>query len=134
MAEHGKDGYYKGRIAKEIVKVLADMGGVMTEEDLASHYTTFPTPIMTNYRGVEVWEIPPNGQGLAALIGLNILEGYDVAGMGHNSPQLLHTMIETMRLAFADAQRCVHLPFYSRTKVKTLRAGDCANTPRPICF
>ena len=83
----------------------------MTEEDLASHYTTFPTPIMTNYRGVEVWEIPPNGQGLAALIGLNILEGYDVAGMGHNSPQLLHTMIETMRLAFADAQRCVPLPF-----------------------
>jgi gamma-glutamyltranspeptidase/glutathione hydrolase len=69
--------------------------------------TTFPTPISTNYRGVEVWEIPPNGQGLAGLIALNILEGYDVRAMGHNSPQLLHTMIEAMRLSFADAQKYI---------------------------
>ena len=100
----------------------------MTEEDLASHYTTFPTPIMTNYRGVEVWEIPPNGQGLAALIGLNILEGYDVAGMGHNSPQLLHTMIETMRLAFADAQRYIADSDWEREQAlptEALLSKDC---------
>ena len=105
VAEHGKDGFYKGRVAQELVSVLQGMGGVMTEEDLASHFTTFPEPIkvnepcanrmscvhtrivpneclfamQTNYRGVEVWEVPPNGQGLTALIGLNILEGFDVS-------------------------------------------------------
>ena len=222
LAAHGKDGFYKGRVGKAIVEVLASMGGVnkqsthnlqkqshagggggagggsvlyddmlhgvfligaqvMTEADLASHITTFPDPITTNYRGadrprtaasarwgrrpapiclahapcllpgmppdnnsalawtctrqaeragaavhaanskcrlhstrwpnsppnagsghlyrtgVDVYEIPPNGQGLTALIGLNILEGFDVKAMGHNSPQALHVMIEAMR-------------------------------------
>lgn len=102
VAKHGKDGFYKGRIASELVSVLKGMGGVMTEEDLAAHTTTFPEPIMTTYRGVEVWEVPPNGQGLTALIGLNILEKFDVTSMGEE--QRLHTMIESMRLAFADTQ------------------------------
>ena len=77
---------------------------------------------------MEVWEIPPNGQGLAALIGLNILEGYDVAGMGHNSPQLLHTMIETMRLAFADAQRYIADSDWEREQAlptEALLSKDC---------
>ena len=97
-------------MAEAIVEVLAKMGGVMTTADLASHVTTFPEPISTNYRGVDVWEIPPNGQGLTALIALNILEGFDVKAMGHNSPQALHTMVETMRLAFADTQQYISDP------------------------
>ena len=110
VATHGKQGFYGGRVAEQLVAVLKGMGGVMTLEDLAAHTTTFPEAIKTTYRGVEVWEIPPNGQGLAALIGLNILENYNVAAMGPNSPQLLHTMIETMRLAFADAQQYIADP------------------------
>ncbi|GAG15943.1 unnamed protein product, partial [marine sediment metagenome] len=71
VAEHGKAGIYEGRIAEEIVKVLGDMGGTMTLDDLKSHRNTFPEPITTDYKGLDVYEVPPNGQGITALIALN---------------------------------------------------------------
>jgi gamma-glutamyltranspeptidase/glutathione hydrolase len=98
----GRAGGGGRRVAEELVAVLQGMGGVMTAEDLRTHQSTFPDPIMTTYRGVEVWEVPPNGQGLTALIGLNILEGFDLKSM--DEVTRMHTMIEAMRLAFADTQ------------------------------
>lgn len=74
----GKKGYYEGRIAKAVVDVVQKFGGVMTLEDLQSHVTTYEEPISVDYRGYRLWEIPPNGHGMAALMALNILEAYDL--------------------------------------------------------
>lgn len=102
LAAHGKAGFYTGRVAEAIVATLRELGGVMTTEDLASHVSTFEDPISTTYRGHEVFEIAPNGQGLTALMALNILEGFDLAAHRHNSPEYLHLLIEALRLSFAD--------------------------------
>ncbi len=104
LAEGGKAAYYQGAIAEAIAQVVQQAGGVMTVDDLAGHQSEWPEPISTDYRGYRVWECPPNGQGLAALLGLNILEGYDVAGMDALGVERLHLMIEAMRLAFADTR------------------------------
>jgi gamma-glutamyltranspeptidase/glutathione hydrolase len=116
IVEYGKAGFYEGRIAEEIVKVLGDLGGTMNLNDLKGHENTFPEPISTNYKGLEVHEIPPNGQGITALIALNIVEEYDFDGVSHGSVKHLHTLIEAMRLAFADTRwyvadpNVVHVP------------------------
>lgn len=80
LAEQGKPGFYEGRIAEAITRCVQEHGGVMTVDDLRQHRTTFDEPIRTTYRGVDVWEMPPNGQGITALIALNILEGFDFTG------------------------------------------------------
>ena len=80
LGEEGKDGYYKGRIAKAIVECVRKNGGVLSEEDLGGHTSSHDTPIKTSYRGADVWEMPPNGQGVAALMALNILEQFDFSG------------------------------------------------------
>lgn len=102
LCSKGKDGFYKGRIAQAIVDVVQEHGGVLSVEDLEQHYSTFDDPICTSYRGINLWEMPPNGQGLTALMALNILEGFDIRGMVHNSPEYLHTLIEALSLSFAD--------------------------------
>ncbi len=102
IADGGKEAFYRGEIARGIAEVVQAAGGVMTTDDLAAHTSTWDEPISTTYRGVRVWECPPNGQGLAALIALNILEGFDLA---HYEPQTVerwHLLIEAMRVAFAD--------------------------------
>ena len=83
LATYGHDGFYKGRIAKAIAEVVQHQGGVMTTDDLANHVTTFEDPISVDYKGYKVWEVPPNGQGITALIALNILEGIDLKGSVH---------------------------------------------------
>ncbi len=103
VAEGGKQAFYQGEIAEAIVEVLRDAGAVMNSSDLADHVSTWQEPISTTYRGLRVWECPPNGQGLAALIGLNLLEGFDLSASDPLSAERLHAMIECMRLAFADA-------------------------------
>jgi len=113
IAEGGKNAYYKGEIAKSIAQAVQQSGGVMTTEDLAAHESTWDEPISTVYRGVRVWECPPNGQGLAALIALNIVEGIDLKYHAPLSVERLHLLIEAMRLAFADTSWYVADPKFS---------------------
>ncbi len=102
LAEKGRDEFYKGEIARKIDAYMAEQGGLLTYEDLAAHESEWVTPVSTSYRGWEVYELPPNGQGIAALQILNILEGFDIASMGFGSAEYLHTLIEAKKLAFED--------------------------------
>lgn len=104
VAQEGKDAFYRGEIAEAIVAVVQQAGGCLTLADLAVHTSTWETPISTTYRGVRIWECPPNGQGLTALLALNILEGFDLGSLPPFSARRLHLEIEAMRLAFADSR------------------------------
>ncbi len=112
VAEGGKKAYYEGEIGEAIAQVLTETGGCLSLNDLAAHTSTWDTPISTTYRGVRVWECPPNGQGLAALIALNILEGFDLSALDPLSPERWHLLIESLRLAFADTRWYVADPRY----------------------
>ena len=103
VAEGGKKAYYEGQIATDIASAVRASGGALSERDLAEHFSTWDAPVSTVYRGIRVWECPPNGQGLAALIALNLLEGFDLAALPPLGPERLHLQIEALRLAFADA-------------------------------
>jgi len=113
VAEGGKDAYYRGEIAQSIARAVQQAGGVMTTDDLAAHESTWDEPISTTYRGVRVWECPPNGQGLAALIALNVLEGFDLAKDAPMSARRWHLMIEALRIAFADTSWYVADPQFA---------------------
>ncbi len=102
IAKGGRDAFYKGDIARTIEKYIKDQGGFLSYDDLASHRSEWVSPVSTNYRGYDVWELPPNGQGIAALQILNILEGFDVKSMGFGSAEYLHHFIEAKKLAFED--------------------------------
>ncbi|MDZ4764817.1 MAG: gamma-glutamyltransferase [Chloroflexota bacterium] len=107
VAEGGAAAFYTGAIADAIVTTVQAAGGVMTHDDLKAHTTTWDTPIRADYRGVTVYECPPNGQGLAALQALRVAEGFELAALAWDAPERLHLMIEAMRLAFADARRYI---------------------------
>ena len=102
IATGGRDVFYKGEIAKKIDEYMKRQGGFLSYEDLASHTSEWIEPVSTNYRGYDVWELPPNGQGIAALQILNILELYDIAAMGFGSTEYLHLLTEAKKLAFED--------------------------------
>ena len=102
IAEKGRDEFYKGDIARAIDTYMAEQGGLLTYEDMAAHTSEWVTPVSTNYRGWDVFELPPNGQGIAALQILNVLEGYDIAAMGFGSADYIHTLVEAKKLAFED--------------------------------
>lgn len=102
VIEGGADAFYNGGIAASIAKSVRDDGGYMAEDDLSSHETSWVEPISTNYRGVEIFEIPPPGQGIAALEILNVLEGFDAAGFGERSAERIHHEVEAKKLAFRD--------------------------------
>jgi len=110
IAEGGRDAFYQGPIAEAIVQTSDQYGGFLSLEDFATHRSTWDTPISTEYRGHTVYECPPNGQGLTALLGLNILSGFDIAALEPGSVEALHTEIEAMRLAFADARTYIADP------------------------
>jgi gamma-glutamyltranspeptidase/glutathione hydrolase len=105
IAAGGRDAFYEGEIAGVIADFMADIGGHLTRADLAAHRSEWVDPVSSSYRGVEVWELPPNGQGIAALQILNVLEGYDIAGAGFGSADHLHWFVEAKKLAFADRAR-----------------------------
>lgn len=119
IAEGGASAFYEGETADAIVRTVNELGGVMTHDDLKRHRSTWDTPIKTTYRGVTVYECPPNGQGIAALQTLNVLEVFDLGGMEWDDPERLHIMVEAMRLAFADARQYV---------------ADMATNPAPLDF
>ena len=110
IAQSKGDDFYEGELARTMARFSAQTGGFLTEADLAGHTSTWVDPISTTYRGYEVWEMPPNGQGITALIGLNILEGFDLGTLARDSTRSFHLQIEALKLAFADAFRYVADP------------------------
>ncbi len=110
LAEGWREVFYRGEIAEKIVRFSEANGGVFSLRDFADHRSTWVEPIRTTYRGYEVVELPPNGQGMVALEALNILAGHDLGSMGHNSGEYLHLLIEAMKLALADGELCVADP------------------------
>lgn len=126
VAAGGADAFYRGEIAEAIVAVIKQAGGCMTRDDLAAHQATWDEPISTIYRGYRVWECPPNGQGLAALLGLNILEGFELGALALSSAERLHLQIEAMRLAFADTRWYAADPAFSPAPLAELLSKEYA--------
>jgi gamma-glutamyltranspeptidase/glutathione hydrolase len=126
IAKDGRDGFYKGGIAQRIVAAELKLGGVMSGEDLAEFSSEWVEPISTTYRGWTVYEIPPNGQGIAALMMLNMMETFPLAKYGHNSADALHAMIEAKKLAYADMYRYVADQKFSRVPVSGMLSKDYA--------
>ncbi len=120
LAEKGRDAYYQGPIAAELVRYSQANGGFFSLEDFARHTSTWDAPISTDYRGYTVWELPPNGQGLAALQLLNILENFDLKSMGRGSADFWHVMVEAKKLAFADRARYYADPAFAKVPVAEL--------------
>lgn len=130
IAEHGKEVFYEGEIARSVVEIIQEAGGCLEMEDLAAHQSTWPEPISTEYRGYRVWECPPNGQGLAALLALNLMEGFDVSELDPLGVERLHLQIEAMRLAFADTSWHVSDPRYNTIPINELLSKNYAEQRR----
>jgi gamma-glutamyltranspeptidase / glutathione hydrolase len=126
IAEKGRDAYYKGPIADAVVRFSKANGGFFSKEDFARHTSTWDAPISTNYRGWDVWELPPNSQGLAALQLLNLLENFDLKAMGRESADFWHTLIEAKKIAYADRARYYADPAFAKVPVAQLLAKDYA--------
>jgi gamma-glutamyltranspeptidase / glutathione hydrolase len=126
VAEGGRQAFYEGPIADAIVRVVAESGGCLEPDDLAMHTSTWEDPISVTYRGLRVWECPPNGQGLAALLALNILEGFDLEDSPPLSARRLHPQVEAMRLAFADTRWYVADPAFNPAPLELLLSKDYA--------
>jgi len=132
IAEKGRDAFYKGDIARAIDAYMAEQGGLLTYDDLAAHESEWVTPVSTNYRGWDVYELPPNGQGIAALQILNILEGFDIAAMGFGSADYIHTLVEAKKLAFEDRARYYADMDFVNVPVKRLISKDYAAERREL--
>jgi gamma-glutamyltranspeptidase/glutathione hydrolase len=132
IAEGGRDAFYKGDIAKKIDAYMAEQGGFLTYDDLAAHTSEWVEPLSTNYRGYDVYELPPNGQGIVALQMLNILEGYDLRGMGFGTTEYLHTLIEAKKLAYEDRAKYYADPDFYNFPAETLLSKEYAATRRAL--
>jgi gamma-glutamyltranspeptidase/glutathione hydrolase len=130
IAAGGADVYYRGRIADEIVAFSEVNGGYFSRKDMEDHRNDWVEPVSTNYRGYDVWELPPNGQGIAVLEILNLLESYDVASMGSGSPDYLHLFIEAKKLAYADRARFYADPAFERMPVAELISKEYGQRQR----
>ena len=126
IAANGRDAFYKGEIAQRILATSSRLGGTMSAEDLSDFASEWVEPISTTYRGWTVYEIPPNGQGIAALEMLNIMETFPLAQFGHNSSDALHAMIEAKKLAYADLQRYVADQKFSKVPVAGMLSKEYA--------
>lgn len=120
IAESGPEAFYQGPIAAEIVAFSDANGGFFSARDFAEHRADWVEPISTSYRGYDVWELPPNGQGLAALQMLNLLEPHEIKKLGYNSARYLHLLIEAKKLAFADRARYYADPAFEQVPVAAL--------------
>jgi len=120
IAEKGRDGFYEGHIANTMADFIQSQGGFLTYEDISSFHSEWTPPVSSNYRGYDVWELPPNGQGIAALQILNILENYDIQKMGLFSSEYIHLFTEAKKLAFADRAKYYADPNFSNIPVNQL--------------
>jgi gamma-glutamyltranspeptidase/glutathione hydrolase len=132
IGRDGRDAFYKGDIARTIDAYFKANGGFLSYEDLAAHTGEWVQPVSTNYRGVDVWELPPNGQGIAALQILNILEGYDFSKIAFGSPEHVHLFVEAKKLAFADRARWYADPAFHPAPVDWLISKDYAAQRRKL--
>lgn len=120
IAQKGRDVFYKGEIAEKIVKYVREQGGFFSMRDFEEHTSEWVEPVSVNYRGYDIWELPPNGQGIATLQILNIMENYDVAKMGFGSPEYIHLFLEAKKIAFEDRAKFYADPAFSKIPVKSL--------------
>ena len=127
IATGGVDAFYRGEIAERIVAFSQANGGVHSREDFAAHRSTWVEPIATDYRGYRLFEMPPNGQGLTALIALNILENFDMRSYPLGSPESMHLRIEAVKLAFADRNRYIADPEHAAVPTSELLSKDYAH-------
>ena len=120
IVKGGRNEFYRGTIARDIAAFMQKQGGFLSYEDLSRHHSEWVEPVSTNYRGYDVWELPPNGQGIAALQILNILEGLDIAGMGFGSTEYIHVFTEAKKLAFEDRAKFYADPLFAKAPVSQL--------------
>ncbi|HVX59258.1 MAG TPA: gamma-glutamyltransferase, partial [Pirellulales bacterium] len=132
IAVGGRDAFYRGEIAEKIVAFSEKNGGYFSLRDFADHKNEWVEPVGVNYRGYDVWELPPNGQGLAALEMLNLLEGYDLAALGPGNPEYLHLLVEAKKLAFADRAKFYSDPAFNRLPVAELISKPYAERRRKL--
>ena len=132
IAEQGRDVFYKGEIAEKIDAYMAENGGFLTAADMAAHTSEWVEPVSVNYRGYDVYELPPNGQGIVALQMLNILEGFDLRSMGFGTPEYLHTLIEAKKLAYEDRAKHYADPDFYNVPLDWLLSKDYAAERREL--
>ncbi len=132
IGREGKEVFYRGGIAKSVVAYLKKQGGHLSLDDLGAHRSEWVEPLSTNYRGYQVYELPPNGQGIAALQMLNILEGFDLASMGFGSADYLHLLIEAKKLAFEDRARWYADPAFGKLPTTHLVSKEYAAKRRKL--
>ena len=132
IAEGGRDVFYEGEIARTIDAFMAEQGGLLRYEDLANHRSEWVTPVSTNYRGWDVYELPPNGQGIAALQILNILEAYDIRSMGFGSAEYIHLFVEAKKLAYEDRARYYADMDFADVPVEWLISKEYADQRRKL--
>lgn len=132
LARGGRDAFYKGEIARSIVDYCQKNGGFLSMQDFAEHRSEWVEPISTDYRGHKVYECPPNGQGLTALLMLNILEGFDLSSMDTRPELYYHTLIEATKLAFADRNKYIADPAFAKVPVRHLLSKGYAASRRTL--
>ena len=132
IAKGGRDAFYTGDIAKRIDAFMKKVGGFLTYKDLADHHSDWVEPVSTNYRGYDVWELPPNGQGIAVLQMLNILEGYDFSKIAWGSPEHIHLFVEAKKLVYEDRAKYYADPEFAKVPVKQLISKKYAAERRKL--
>jgi gamma-glutamyltranspeptidase/glutathione hydrolase len=132
IARGGKKAFYEGPIAEAISAIVQEAGGCLTQTDLAAHFSSWEPPVCVSYRDLVIWECPPNGQGLAALLALNLLSGFDLVELAPLSVERLHLEIEAMRLAFADAYYYVADPSFNPAPLVELLSPEYASARRRL--
>ena len=132
LAEKGRDAFYRGEIADRIDAFMQQNGGFLRKADFEKHQSTWVEPVSVNYRGYDVFELPPNGQGIAALEMLNLLEGFDLKSMGFDSADALHVMVESKKLAFEDRAKFYADPAFAKVPVAGLLSKDYAAERRKL--
>src|SRR6266550_3554677 len=132
ISEKDRDAFYKGEVADRIDDFMRANGGFLRKADFEKHASTWVDPVSTTYRGYEVFELPPNGQGIATLQILNILEGFDLGAMGRNSPEALHAMIEAKKIAWADRAKFYADPAFAKIPLTGLLSKSYAAERRKL--